>query len=100
MVAIRSSAVALLSLVVVFIAACRRRRPTARRLLWLRTPAPVQRDPGGEKPKLADPQIDARFENGRIERHGSQPTPQGGQRHPRWGGRADARAGLGRAPQT
>ena len=53
----------------VFIAACRKRRQTARLLLPLHTPAPVQRDPGGEKLKLADPQIDARFENGWIERH-------------------------------
>src|SRR6516165_1595350 len=67
MVAIRSAAVARLSLVV-FIAACRRRRQTARRLLPLHTPAPIHRDPGGEKLKLADPQIDARFEDSRIER--------------------------------
>ena len=67
MVAIRSSAVARLSLVV-FIAACRRRRQTARLLLPLCTPAPIHRDPGGEKLKLADPQIDARFEDSRIER--------------------------------
>jgi hypothetical protein len=66
MVVIRSSAVARLSLVV-FIAACRRRQ-TARLLLPLCTPAPIHRDPGGEKLKLADPQIDARFEDSRIER--------------------------------
>ena len=68
MVASRSAAVARLSLVV-FIAACRRRRQTARRLLPLHTPAPIHCGPSSKRLQLMDPQIDAYLEDSRIARH-------------------------------
>ena len=74
-VAIRSSADARLSLI--FIAACGRRRGTARRPFWLRMPAPIHCGPRGERLQFAGPQIDTRFEDSRIERHARSLCRQG-----------------------
>ena len=63
-----SSAVACLSFVV-FIAVCRRRREITHQPFPLARPRPAYCRLGGEHPQLADPQINARFENRRIERH-------------------------------
>ena len=60
-----------LSLVVVFIsiAAGRKWWKTAQQLFPLHASAAIYCGPGSELLQLSDAQIDARFENGRIERH-------------------------------
>ena len=54
---------------VVFIAMCRKQRQTVQQLLPLRTPAATRYRPSGKQLQLINPQVDARFEDSRIERH-------------------------------